>query len=85
MRIQMDSVLWDFAKNYRKLWLRNNPGGDMSLGLAAIVMLYAMEKTGDVSRLDHGNGGATWKATAKFIRATNLEPGPLVVLGPDVH
>ena len=75
MRIQMDNVLWQFAKYYHQQYLADHPGAEMSLGVIVLGMLQAMEKTGDASRQDHSDGGATWKATTSFFKPTTSNPG----------
>jgi hypothetical protein len=77
----MDRVLWDLAKSYHEEWLQDNPdnpGDEKSLNITIIGMLCGFGLNGDVTRTDHTDGSATWKATAQFLREMNLERGPLV-------
>jgi hypothetical protein len=80
MVIQMDEVLWEFSKFYRKQFLAEHPDVEVSADVTAIAMLRAMEVTGDVVKNIRPDGNVIWKATPKFLGSTGLETGPLVTL-----
>ena len=79
MILQMDEVLWEFSKFYRKMSAKN-PGVELSADMAAICMLRAMEETGHVVQNISLDGNVTYKATPEFLDSTGSEPGPLVAL-----
>jgi hypothetical protein len=78
MIFQMDEVLWEFSKFYRKKFLAENP--ELSADMAAIAVLLALEENGDVVQNIDLDGTVTCKATPQFLDSTGLEPGPLVTL-----
>ena len=80
MIFQMDEVLWEFSKFYRKKFLAENPGVELSADMAAIAMVRAMEETGHVAQSISPDGNVTYKATPEFLDSIGSEPGPLVTL-----
>jgi hypothetical protein len=85
MNVKIESVLWEFAKLYRKKLVAEHPDQPIGMNIAAVATLQAMRANGDaVEELD-ADGNSIWRATPRFLHATGLEAGPLVIFGPEVH
>jgi hypothetical protein len=80
--IRMDEVLWEFAQRYHKLHSVARPHLNASVGLVTVSMLMMYEEFGSAVRYTAPDGSTTWRASAKFLRETGLEPGGLVTMGP---
>jgi hypothetical protein len=80
MTVQIDEVLWEFSKSYRKMFQAKHPDVKLSAGVAAIATVRAMETTGHAVQNIGPDGNVTWTATKKFLDETGLEAGPLVTV-----
>jgi hypothetical protein len=83
--IKIDSVLWQFAKFYRKKFNANNPDEQIGMNIAAVATLRALEANGDAVEEIDAAGNSILRATPKFLRATGLKRGPLITLGPGIN
>jgi hypothetical protein len=78
MAIQMDEVLWEFSKCYRKKFLAEYLDAELNADNAALALMLALETNGDAVQNISPDGNVTWTATTKFLGSTGLERGPLV-------
>lgn len=85
MRIKIENVIWQFAKAFRKKFVADHPGLEISMSVAAVAAFGALKANGHAEECVDSDGAIIWKATPKFLNETGLEPGPLVVLGPGVQ
>jgi hypothetical protein len=75
MIVEIDDVLWQFAKLYRKKLNAEHP--DLDIADATVAMLRAFAASGDAVE-GRAAGVSTWRATPKFLDATGLPRGPTV-------
>jgi hypothetical protein len=78
--IHMDQVLWEFAKQYRKRLIADQPGIEVSDYVIATAALYAFHHCGHASREVRANGQIVWIATPKFLNETGLARGEVVTV-----
>jgi hypothetical protein len=80
--VQLDQVLWEFAKLYRKKPIIDHPGREEpSEELVAVMACLVLENFGHVSRHnDPAGNNVTFKATQKFLRSIGHEAGSLITI-----
>jgi hypothetical protein len=84
--VRMDSILWNYAKYYRKLWLADNPEhADASVGFTTMCVLRALEMEGHAEKHIDPNGDVTFRATDKFMDGKKSPRGPLISFGPTLQ
>lgn len=83
--VRMDDVLFQMAKYYHKLHLKDHPDSNADQGVIVMSTLIALEANGFATKHVDADGSVTWKATPKFLVNFKGGAGPLVVFATGVH
>ncbi len=84
-KIQIANVIWQFGKQYRKMFIANHPDMQVSMSTAAVATFRALMATGHAVEEMDTDGNAIWKVTEQFLCETGLEPGPFITFGSELH
>jgi hypothetical protein len=82
--IKMDSVLWQFAKFYRRQFNIEYPDMQAGMDITVFATLQALAAHGEAEE-ERGADVWMWRATPKLLQDTGLERGPTITLGPWIN